>query len=82
MEINQQDKVHHETEVCEYGKVKSHDCGQIQEAVGRVEGSLMELDGKVEQAVTRIKNMDEKVEAVKEMNKEMNGKVEALKEIN
>ena len=82
MEVNKQDKVHHETEDCEYGKVKCHDCGQIQESVGRVEGRLVELDGKVEQAVKGIKNMDEKVEAVKEMNKEMNGKVEALKEIN
>ena len=29
MEINKQDKVRHETEVCEYRRVKSHDCGQI-----------------------------------------------------
>jgi hypothetical protein len=70
MEINKQDKVHHETEVCDYRKVKCHDCGQIQEDVGTLKGSLMELDGKVEQAV-------------KEMNKEMNEKVEAaVKEIN
>jgi archaellum component FlaC len=80
MEVNKQDKVHHETEDCEYGKVKCHDCGQIQESVGRVEGRLVELDGKVEQAVKGIKNMDEKVEAVKEMNKEMNEKVEAASE--
>jgi hypothetical protein len=70
MEINKQDQVHHETEVCDYRKVKCHDCGQIQEDVGTLKGSLMELDGKVEQAV-------------KEMNKEMNEKVEAaVKEIN
>jgi hypothetical protein len=81
MEINKQDKVHHETEVCDYRKVKCHDCGQIQEDVGTLKGSLMELDGKVEQGV---KKLDEKVEAVKEINekveaavKEMNGKVEA-----
>ena len=80
MEINKQDKVHHETEVCDYRKVKCHDCGQIQEDVGTLKGSLMELDGKVEQG---IKKLDEKVEAVKEMNKEMNEKVEAaVKQIN
>jgi archaellum component FlaC len=83
MEINKQDKVHHETEVCDYRKVKCHDCGQIQEDVGTLKGSLMELDGKVEQAVKGIKKLDEKVEAVKEMNKEMNEKVEAaVKQIN
>jgi hypothetical protein len=84
MEINKQDKVHHETEVCDYRKVKCHDCGQIQEDVGTLKGSLMELDGKVEQG---IKKLDEKVEAVKEinkeMNKEMNEKLEAaVKQIN
>jgi hypothetical protein len=71
MEINKQDKVHHETEVCDYRKVKCHDCGQIQEDVGTLKGSLMELDGKVEQGV---KKLDEKVEAAV---KEINEKVEA-----
>ncbi len=82
MEINKQDKVRHETEVCEYRKVKCHDCGQIQETVGRLEGRLMELDGKVEAAVKeRNKKMDKNMETVKEihreMNKEINEKVEA-----
>jgi predicted RNase H-like nuclease (RuvC/YqgF family) len=72
MEINKQDKVRHETEVCEYRKVKCHDCGQIQETVGRLEGSLMELDGKVEAAVKEINRMRKNMETVKEMNKEMN----------
>jgi predicted nucleic acid-binding Zn-ribbon protein len=79
MEVNKQDKVHHETEVCDYRKLKCHDCGQIQEDVGTLKGSLMELDGKVEQG---IKKLDEKVEAVKEMNKEMNEKVDSVKEMN
>ena len=68
MEINKQDKVHHETEVCDYRKVKCHDCGQIQEDVGTLKRSLMELDGKVEQGV---KKLDEKVEAVKEINEKV-----------
>jgi gas vesicle protein len=60
--------------------VKCHDCGQIQEDVGTLKGSLMELDGKVEQGINKL---DEKVEAVKEINKEMKEKVEAaVKEIN
>ena len=85
MEINKQDKVRHETEVCEYRKVKCHDCGQIQETVGRMEGSLMERVGKVEAAVKEInKKMDKSAETVKEMsekdeamNKEVGEKVEA-----
>ena len=79
MEINKKDKVHHETKVCDYRKVKCHDCGQIQEDVGTLKGSLMELDGKVETAVKGINmKMDKNMEAVKEINE----KVEAVKEIN
>ena len=48
MEINKQDKDHHENEVCEYRKIKCQDCGKMQEVVGRLERSLMGLDGKVE----------------------------------
>ena len=75
MEINKQDKVHHETEVCEYRKVKCHDCGQILEDVKMLKGSLMALDRKV------VKTMDKNKEAVKEMNKEIDIKVEAGKKI-
>ena len=56
MEINKQDKVHHETEVCGYRKVKCHDCGQTREVVGRLEGRLMELDGKVQTAEKKMEN--------------------------
>jgi E3 ubiquitin-protein ligase NRDP1 len=56
MEINKQDQVHHETEVCGYRKVKCLDCGQTREVVGRLEGRLMELDGKVQTAEKKMEN--------------------------
>jgi F0F1-type ATP synthase membrane subunit b/b' len=72
--------------------VKCHDCGQIQEDVGTLKGSLMELDGKVERGINKldekveaaVKQINGKVEAaVKEINKEMNEEVEAaVKQIN
>ena len=72
MEINKQDKVHHETEVCEYRRVKCQDCGKMQEVVGRLEGRIMELDRKVEETKKEVwnaaKNTGDKVEA---MNEEM-----------
>ena len=70
MEINKQDKVHHETEVCEYRRVKCQDCGKMQEVVGRLEGRIMELDRKVEDTKKEVwnaaKNTGDKVEAVNE----------------
>ena len=72
MEINKQDKVYHETEVCEYRRVKCHDCGKMQEVVGRLEEKIVELDRKVEETKKEVgnatKNTGDKVEA---MNEEM-----------
>ena len=73
MEINKQDKVHHETEVCEYRRVKCHDCSQIQEDVGLLKGSLSVLEGKVETG-------NEKVEASREETKEVKKEVKDLKD--
>ena len=90
MEINKQDKDHHENEVCEYRKVKCRDCGKMQEVVGRLEGSLMGLDGKVEGVEKKIeknhvdiKRIVAKLEGnLVGMNKMVNEKVETLKGTN
>ena len=90
MEINKQDKDHHENEVCQYRKVKCRDCGKMQEVVGRLEGSLMALDGKVECVEKKIeknhvdiKRIVAKLEgSLVGMNKMVNEKVETLKGTN
>ncbi|CAB4041543.1 E3 ubiquitin- ligase NRDP1 [Paramuricea clavata] len=64
MEINKQDQVHHETEVCGYRKVKCHDCGQTREVVGRLEGRLMELDGKVQTVEKKMENNHAEVKKI------------------
>ena len=87
MEINKQDKDNHENEVCEYRKVKCQDCGKTWEVVGRLEGSLMELDGKVEGVEKKIeknhvniKRIVEKLEgSLVGMNKLADEKVEAVR---
>ena len=80
MEINKQDKDHHENEVCEYREVKCQDCGKMQKVVGRLEGSLMELHGKVETASNEIKrNHGDMKTIVEGMNRMVNEKVEAVR---
>ena len=76
MEINKQDKVRHETEVCEYRRVKCHDCGQIQEDVETLKKSLLEHDEKVEASNKEIKNNHVEV---KQAVGKLDAKVEALK---
>ena len=82
MEINKQDKVHHESEVCGYRRVKCHGCGEIQEAMERVEGNLTVVNKNVE-ALKEVKNIEQKInekfEALKQLNKETKSKVEAVK---
>ena len=80
MEINKQDKVRHETEVCEYRRVKCHDCGQIQEDVETVKRSLLELDAKGEETNKELKNnLFEVKQAVGKLEGHLIEKVEALK---
>ena len=74
MVINKQDKVHHETAVCEYRRVKCHDCGQIQEDMGTLKGSLMKLDGKVEAINKRMENNHIEMKTV------VGGNVEAVQQ--
>ena len=87
MEINKQDKDHHETEVCEYRRVKCQDCGNIQKIIGRFEERIVELDRKVEEARgetkkevwNAAKNTSDKVEAMNEEMKTASRQTEKVK---
>ena len=76
MEINKQDKVRHETEVCEYRRVKCHDCGQIQDDVETLKQSLLEHDEKVEATNKEMKNNHVEM---KQAVRNLHAQVEALK---
>ena len=65
MEINKQDKVHHETVECEFKIVKCHNCGQLQEDVGTLKGSLLEFGEDVGILKERSLERDRKVKALK-----------------
>ncbi|CAB3995574.1 RING finger 151-like [Paramuricea clavata] len=80
MVINKRERVHHETEVCRHRKEK------IQEDVGTLKRSIIELDYKVEAANKEIKNNNVEVKKVvgkldllEGSLKELDGKVEAVK---
>ena len=82
MVINKQEREHHETVVCEYRKEECLDSGKLQEAVERLEGRLMELEGKVETNHVEMKRIVGKMEgSLGGMNKKINEKVETLNEV-
>ena len=84
MKINKKDKVYHETEACEYRRVKCQDCRKMQKVVGRLEGRMMEMDRNVEEVRGKTmkevgnatKNMSDKVEAMNEEMKTANRQTE------
>ena len=82
MVINKQEREHHETVVCEYRKEECLDSGKLPEAVERLEGRLMELEGKVETNHVEMKRIVGKMEgSLGGMNKKINEKVETLNEM-
>ena len=83
MVINKQEREHHETVVCEYRKKECLDSGKLQEAVERLEGRLMELEGKAETNHVEMKRIVGKMEgSLAGMNKKINEQVETLQGIN
>ena len=82
MVINKQEREHHETVVCEYRKEECLDSGKLPEAVERLEGRLMELEGTVETNHVEMKRIVGKMEgSLGGMNKKINEKVETLNEM-
>ena len=63
--------------MCQYRKVKCRDCGQIQEDMGTLKGSFIELDGKVEAANKEMKKSVGKLEGSL---KKLDGKVDQIKQ--
>ena len=64
MVINKQEKVRHETEVCEYRRVKCHDCGQIQKDVQTLKRHLLEINENVKTTNKKMRNNHDKMKEV------------------
>ena len=83
MVVNKQEREHHEKVVCEYRKEECLDSAKLQEAVERLEGRLVELEGRAETNHVEMKRIVEKMEgSLGAMNKKINEKVETLQGTN
>ena len=70
MEMNRREIEHHETVVCEFRKVKCHDCGHIQEVVGRMEEKVEATNKEIKNNHTNMKKI------VRELEEKLEGKLE------
>ena len=62
LEINKRDRIHHETEVCEFRKVKCHNCFEIRKEVNEVKVHLKTATEKLEHLEMKV---DYKMEEMK-----------------
>ena len=71
--VNKRDKVHHETEVCDFRRVKCHDCAELKKEVtemkDQVAAQTHQMEEKIMKGITslmdEIKNLKEEVNGIK-----------------
>ena len=88
LEINKGERLHHETEVCEYRKVKCHDCEKIQELVGvtnekveTLKGNVQAVNNKVQCVENNLLNVTKDLAELKVIMTQMLDKVNKLEEV-
>ena len=59
--VNQRDLIHHESEVCEFRKLKCHSCGEITKTLTNMEKRIANVEKNIEKNTA---NMEGKLEAV------------------
>ena len=66
--VNNRDLIQHESEVCEFRKLKCHSCGEMSKTLGHMEKRITNVEEKLENIETKVtdiqKNMDTKLETV------------------
>ena len=78
--VNARDKLHHEAEVCNFRKLKCHDCGQlkndVEEMVARQDRMRNEMKEMIEKEMTGMKN---EMKGIKNEIKEMKDEIKEMK---
>ena len=82
--LNASDKLHHETEVCDFRKVQSHDCSQLKNEVKEMKDEMLKGQDRMK---NEMKGVKEEMKGMKDkmlgMKSEMKGMIKnQLKEVN
>ena len=59
--INKRDRTYHESELCQFRKLKCHNCEEISTMIAGVETKVAELDTKLNNMDTKLDSMDTKM---------------------
>ena len=58
--LNKRDLIHHESELCEYGKMKCHSCAEITKTLADIEKRTERMETKQANIETKLVNLDTK----------------------
>ena len=75
--LNARDKLHHEAEVCDFRKLKCHDCGQLKNEVKEMKDEVKEMKNEVKNEMQEMKN--EVKNEMQEMKNEVKNEVKGMK---
>ena len=73
--VNQRDLIHHESEVCEFRKLKCHSCEEMTKAMADIEKRMANLETNVGMMETKLTNVEQNMVDIKI---EMEGEFESV----
>ncbi|CAB4007977.1 E3 ubiquitin- ligase NRDP1 [Paramuricea clavata] len=76
--ISKRDRTYHESELCQFRKLKCHNCGEISTMMGGMETKIANLDTKMAHTDTKLKNMDTRITNIDTKQENMNTKQENM----
>ncbi len=59
--ISKRDRTYHESELCQFRKLKCHNCGEISTMMAGMETKIANIDTKMAHSDTKLKNMETKI---------------------
>ncbi|CAB4025075.1 E3 ubiquitin- ligase NRDP1 [Paramuricea clavata] len=76
--ISKRDRTYHESELCQFRKLKCHNCGEISTMMAGMETKIANLHTKMAHTDTKLKNMDTRITNIDTKQENMNTKIENL----
>ena len=80
MEMNRHDRIHHETEVCDFRKVKCHDCGEMKNKIEGIKHQLNQLN-QLPEMKDQLSEMKDQLSEMKDQLSEMKDQLNQLPEL-
>ena len=77
--LNQRDLIHHQSELCEFRKLKCHSCGEMTKTLASIEKRIANVEKNMASMGTKITNIEKNIATnAADIKKDVEGKLEAV----